>query len=68
MRCWPWSARWNSSAATAGSLLHVYVDVAAVDAAGAALRYPGIVAHLRACGPCGQDFEGLLAVVREPGP
>jgi hypothetical protein len=27
-------------------------------------RYPGIAAHLRACGPCGEDFEGLLAAVR----
>jgi hypothetical protein len=29
-----------------------------------AQRYPGIAAHLRACGPCGEDFEGLLAAVR----
>ena len=21
-------------------------------------RYPGIAAHLCACGPCGEDFEG----------
>jgi hypothetical protein len=27
-------------------------------------RYPGIAAHLRACGPCGEDLEGLLAAVR----
>ena len=27
-------------------------------------RVPGIAAHLRACGPCGEDFEGLLAAVR----
>jgi hypothetical protein len=26
--------------------------------------YPGIAAHLRACGPCGEDFETLLAAVR----
>ena len=27
-------------------------------------RYPGIAAHLRACGPCGEDLEGLLAAIR----
>jgi hypothetical protein len=26
-------------------------------------RYPGIAAHLRICGPCGEDFEGLLAAI-----
>ena len=31
-------------------------------------RYPGILAPLRACGPCSTDFEGLLAVLEdEPG-
>jgi hypothetical protein len=44
-------------------MLHVYVElVAAGDPA--EQRYPGIAAHLRACGPCGEDFEGLLAAVR----
>jgi hypothetical protein len=28
-------------------------------------RYPGVAAHLRACGPCGEDFEALLAAVRD---
>ena len=28
-------------------------------------RYPGIAAHLRACGSCGEDFETLLAAVRD---
>jgi hypothetical protein len=28
-------------------------------------RYPGIAAHLQACGPCGEDFEGLLAAIRD---
>jgi hypothetical protein len=43
-------------------MLHVYVDlVAAGEPAGQ--RYPGIAAHLRACGPCGEDFEALLAAV-----
>jgi hypothetical protein len=47
--------------------LHAYADLAAADA-GAGLRYPGIAAHLRACGPCGEDFEGLLAAIRRPAP
>jgi hypothetical protein len=44
-------------------MLHVYVELAA---AGAPVeqQYPGIAAHLRACGPCGEDFQGLLAAVR----
>jgi hypothetical protein len=42
-------------------LLHVYVELAA--AGEAADRYPGIAAHLAACGPCDEDFQGLLAAV-----
>ncbi len=51
--------------AEAMEMLHVYVDLAAggQDAAGA---YPGIAAHLAACGPCGEDFKGLLAAVMTP--
>jgi hypothetical protein len=48
--------------AQAMDLLHVYVELVAADGA-AAERYPGIAAHLRACGPCGEDFDGLLAAV-----
>ena len=42
-------------------MLHVYVDLAATDVAGAAARYPGVAAHLAACGPCAEDYDGLLA-------
>lgn len=44
------------------AVLHIYVDLVAAgkDAAG---RYPGVAAHLLACGPCGEDFAGLLAAV-----
>jgi hypothetical protein len=45
-------------------LLHVYAELAAADAS-AAQRYPGIAAHLAACGPCGDDFDGLLAAARD---
>ncbi len=45
-------------------ILHVYVDAVlghpSSGDASADERYPGIAAHLRACGPCGTDFEGLL--------
>ena len=27
-----------------------------------------IAAHLRACGPCGEDFDGLLAALRDQAP
>jgi hypothetical protein len=46
-------------------LLHLYVELVAADAA-AQERYPGIAAHLKACGPCSEDFAGLLAAVVGP--
>jgi hypothetical protein len=49
------------------ALLHIYVEAVLADAVTAAERYAGVAAHLRACGPCGEDFEGLLAAVsRQP--
>ena len=45
------------------AILHVYVELVAVDGAAAQRSYPGVAAHLRACGPCNEDFEGLLAAV-----
>jgi hypothetical protein len=50
--------------AAAMEALHVYVDVVA-SGADAEQQYPGIAAHLRACGPCGEDFEALLAAVSD---
>ena len=50
--------------AQAVEMLHVYVDLVAAGS-DAEERYPGIAAHLRACGPCGEDFEALLAAVRD---
>ncbi len=46
------------------SILHVYVELHAAEGC-AETRYPGVAAHLAACGPCNADFEGLLAAVRE---
>ena len=50
--------------AQAVEMLHVYVDLVAAGEP-AEQRHPGIAAHLRACGPCGEDFEALLAAVRD---
>jgi hypothetical protein len=47
-------------------LLHIYVEAVINDGIDATeRRYPGIAAHLHACGPCGEDFAGLLAMVNE---
>jgi hypothetical protein len=45
------------------TMLHMYTELTAAGAP-AEQRYPGIAAHLRACGPCGEDFEGRLAALR----
>ena len=48
--------------ARALAILHVYVDLVLDDTtAVAAARYPGVAAHLLACGPCAEDYHGLLA-------
>jgi hypothetical protein len=46
----------------ATAVLHIYVDLIA-GGQDATARYPGVAAHLAACGPCGEDFAGLLAAV-----
>jgi hypothetical protein len=53
--------------AEALDMLHVYADLVAAGAA-AEQRYPGIAAHLRACGPCEEDLEGLLAAIAGQAP
>ena len=45
-------------------MLHIYAELAATGEQ-VEQRYPGVAAHLRACGPCGEDFEGLLAAIRD---
>jgi hypothetical protein len=42
--------------------IDVYVELTSLGLR-AELRYPGVAAHLRACHPCAEDFEGLLASV-----
>jgi hypothetical protein len=44
------------------AVLHIYVDLTANDE-DAAGRYPGVAVHLKACGPCDEDFRGLLLAV-----
>jgi hypothetical protein len=44
------------------AVLHVYADLVAAGQ-DAASRYPGVAVHLAACGPCGEDFAGLLAAI-----
>jgi hypothetical protein len=44
-------------------ILHVYVEMA-VTGRDAEPQLPGVAAHLAACGPCGEDFHGLLAAVQ----
>ena len=46
-------------------VLHVYVDLVA-GGHDAARAYPGVAVHLAVCGPCGADFDGLLAAVTQP--
>ena len=50
------------------AMLHVYADLMVLGE-DAAARYPDVAAHLAACGPCGEDFAGLLAAVtgEQPG-
>ena len=48
-------------------VLHIYAELAAPETLWKE-SYPGIGAHLRACGPCGEDFEGLLTVLGDDAP
>ena len=50
--------------AQAMEMLHVYAVLVAASEP-AEERYLGIAAHLQACGPCGEDFDGLLDALRE---
>ena len=53
--------------ARAMEMLHIYAELVA-SGAPAGQQHPGIAAHLQACGPCGEDFEGLLAALRDEAP
>jgi hypothetical protein len=48
-------------------ILHVYVDLVLSETADSAARqYPGVAAHLLACGPCADDYDGLLSAAGGP--
>ena len=44
-------------------LLDVYVELV-LGGEDPEATYPGITVHLRNCGPCIEDFDGLVAAVR----
>jgi hypothetical protein len=43
-------------------VLHVYVELISAGE-DPEVRLPGVAVHLRACGPCGTDFDGLLVAI-----
>jgi hypothetical protein len=45
------------------AVLDVYAEIIA-DGEDPEVRYPGVSAHLRACGPCAEDLHGLLEAIR----
>ena len=45
-------------------LLDVYAELVIADPDGTKQQYPQVAAHVRACGPCAEDLEGLLAAIR----
>jgi hypothetical protein len=47
----------------AWQLIHVYAELVAAGGDPEA-TYPGITAHLASCGPCADDFQGLLTALR----
>jgi hypothetical protein len=47
-------------------VLHVYAELVHDDLEDARRHYPGVAAHLRACGPCAEDLTGLLAAIHTP--
>lgn len=53
--------------AEAMRILHIYVDLAAAGR-DPAQHHPGVAAHLAACGPCDEDYIGLLAAVTGSAP
>ena len=45
------------------AVLHVYADIM-TGGEDPEVLYPGVSAHLRACGPCAEDLHGLLDAIR----
>lgn len=55
------------SCGEAMEILHVYAELAVVDHGAAEREFPGVAAHLRACGPCAADLAGLMELLRSAG-
>jgi hypothetical protein len=45
------------------AVLHIYAEIMG-RGEDPEVRYPGVSAHLRACGPCAEDLNGLLEAIR----
>lgn len=45
------------------AVLHIYAEIVA-NGEDPDVLYPGVTAHLRACGPCAEDLQGLLEAIR----
>jgi hypothetical protein len=45
------------------AVMHIYAEMV-LAGEDPEVRYPGVTAHLRSCGPCEQDLDGLLAALR----
>jgi len=45
------------------AVLHIYAEITA-NGEDPDVLYPGVTAHLRACGPCEEDLQGLLEAIR----
>ena len=48
----------------AWEVVHVYAELV-VAGDDPEVRFPGVTAHLSSCGPCADDFRGLLQALRE---
>ena len=48
------------------ALVHRYAEIA-LRGGDPEAELPGISAHLAVCGPCAEDYEGLLSAVRVAG-
>ena len=49
----------------AWQVIHVYAEQVALGD-DPEQRFPGVTAHLVACAPCAEDFQGLLAALGLP--
>lgn len=58
-----WGTGYKGGCDRTMELLHVYVELVANGGPGQRPLLTRVEAHLAACGPCAEDFHGLLAEV-----